>query len=158
MLKSLLTPLREFIEKLAPSPATQARHEAANLQEACCLLLMEVARLEEAHAEQKRLMVARGMREQFELADEALLAMIETAGHVHNRPTSYFKPASLINQGFDLPRKAHFVEQMWRVAMVDGDIDMYEDHLVRKLSDLLYVPHADFILAKNRVKVSVQAG
>ena len=97
------------------------------------------------------------MREQFGLADEDLLPMIESAGLLENRPTSYFKPALLINKRFGPARKAQFIEQLWRVAMVDGNIDMYEDHLVRKLSDLLYVPHADFILAKNRVQGSIEA-
>jgi uncharacterized tellurite resistance protein B-like protein len=31
---------------------------------------------------------------------------------------------------------------------------MYEDQLVRKLADLLYVAHADFILAKHRVQTA----
>lgn len=160
MFKSLLTPLREFIETLAPNPETLARQEAQALREACCVLLMEVARLDDAHAERKRQMVAQGLREQFELADQELRSMIDHAGRHENRPTSYFKSIRLLNQGFDLARKAHFVEQLWRVAMVDGNIDRYEDHLVRKLSDLLYVPHADFILAKNRVQagLATQAG
>jgi len=45
-----------------------------------------------------------------------------------------------------------FIELLWRVAIADGTIDMYEDQLVRKLADLLYVSHADFILAKRRVQ------
>ena len=47
------------------------------------------------------------------------------------------------------------VERLWRVALMDGAIDAYEDQLIRRLADLLYVGHTEFILAKHRV---IQAG
>jgi len=157
MFESFLAKLHGLMENIAPSPETLARRETLALQTACCGLLMEVARLDAAHAERKREIVAQVMREQFGLPDEEMAPMIENAGRPENRLTSYFKPVRLINKHFELPRKAHFIEQLWRVAMVDGNIDMYEDHLVRKFADLLYVPHTDFILAKNRVQASVEA-
>ena len=147
--------LHDFVESIAPSPETRMRRELAAIQQACCRLLMEVARLDEANAPQKRDVVAQAMQEQFDMPDAELAAMIDAAGRPENRPTSYFDSVTPINERFDPARKARFIEQLWRVAMVDGDIDMYEDHLVRKLSDLLYVSHNDFILAKNRVQARV---
>jgi uncharacterized tellurite resistance protein B-like protein len=41
---------------------------------------------------------------------------------------------------------------MWRVAHADLELDMYEDHLVRKIAELLYVPHTEFITAKHRAR------
>ena len=37
---------------------------------------------------------------------------------------------------------------MWRVAMADSALSRYEEHVIRKVADLLYVPHGDFITAK----------
>jgi uncharacterized tellurite resistance protein B-like protein len=156
MFETLLTKLRGLIDEIAPSPETIARREALALQAACCGLLMEVARLDAANAEQKSRVVAQVMREQFAIQDAELAPMMENAARPENQLTSYYKPVRLINKRFDLARKAQFIEQLWRVAMVDGKIDMYEDHLVRKLADLLYVPHSDFILAKNRVQASIE--
>ena len=152
MFERFQSKLRAFVESIAPSPETRMRREMAAIQQACCLLLMEVARLDAANARQKRDVVAQAMREQFDMPDAELAAPIDAAGRPENRPTAYFDSVTPINERFDPARKAHFVEQLWRVAMVDGAIDMYEDHLVRKLSDLLYVSHNDFILAKNRVR------
>ena len=89
------------------------------------------------------------------MPDGELAAMIDNAGRPENRLTSYFDPVKLINGRFDPSRKARFIEQLWRVAMMDGDIDMYEDSLVRTLADLLYVSHSDFILAKHRVRARI---
>jgi uncharacterized tellurite resistance protein B-like protein len=38
------------------------------------------------------------------------------------------------------------------VAMADGHLDGDELHLMRKLADLLYVGHADYIAAKQRAR------
>ena len=64
---------------------------------------------------------------------------------------------ALLNKNFSPQRKAQFIEYLWRVAMADGKIDMYEDQLVRKLADLLYVAHNDFILARHRVQNAASA-
>jgi uncharacterized tellurite resistance protein B-like protein len=68
------------------------------------------------------------------------------------RLTSYFGPVSVINRGFSVPRRVQLVEHLWRVAYADGGLDPYEDHLVRKLSHLLYVPHIELMLARQRVR------
>ena len=152
MLTSILAKVRDLIEDVAPSPATRARRETLALQTACCGLLMEVARLDSVGAERKRKAVAQAMCEDFGAQDEDLAAMITSAGQPENRLTSYFRPVALINEGCAPEQKVRFIERLWRVAMADGNIDMYEEQLVRKLADLLYVSHSDFILAKLRVQ------
>jgi len=37
------------------------------------------------------------------------------------------------------------------IAFIDGVLDMHEEYLVRKIADLLHVPHTAFIMAKNRI-------
>jgi uncharacterized tellurite resistance protein B-like protein len=152
MLESLLTQIRSLIGEIAPSPETLARREALALQNAGCGLLMEVARMDTAGAERKRDAAMRAMQELFDLAAEDAAPMIEDAGRSENRLVSYYRPVALINKVFSPERKAQFIECLWRVAMADGRIDMYEDQLVRKLADLLYVAHCDFILARHRVQ------
>lgn len=152
MLDALITKFRDFVDEVAPSPELVARRETSALQRACCGLLMEVARLNSAGTARKREVVSLALRELFAVRDEELDPMIETAGRRENRLTSYFRPVALINKRCAFNQKLQFMETLWRVAMADGSIDMYEDQLVRKLADLLYIPHADFILAKHRVQ------
>ena len=37
---------------------------------------------------------------------------------------------------------------MWGVALADDALSRYEEHVIRKVADLLYLPHHDFMLAK----------
>ena len=73
------------------------------------------------------------------------------------RLTSYFGPVSVINRCFSVPRRVQLVEHLWRVAYADRRLDPYEDHLVRKLSHLLYVPHIELMLARQRVRDASRA-
>jgi len=38
---------------------------------------------------------------------------------------------------------------MWQVAFADDNLDRYEEHLIRKVAELTYVSHQDFIRLKH---------
>ena len=37
---------------------------------------------------------------------------------------------------------------MWKLAYADGNVDKFEEFLIRKISDLLHIEHSDFINQK----------
>jgi uncharacterized tellurite resistance protein B-like protein len=41
---------------------------------------------------------------------------------------------------------------LWQLAYADQTIDKFEEHLIRKLAELLHVPHKHFIQAKHSAK------
>jgi uncharacterized tellurite resistance protein B-like protein len=141
--------IRRALDAIAPSAETIARRQALAFRTAYCGLLMEVARLESPRPDLKQAAVEQAVKETFAPDDTELAAL--TAGSSTNAYVSYYEPIALVNRHCSAQQRVQFVEQLWHVAYADGAIDMYEDQLVRKLSDLLYVAHADFILAKHRV-------
>ena len=40
----------------------------------------------------------------------------------------------------------------WKIAYADHELHRYEEHVIRRLSDLIHVPHHEFIAAKHRVE------
>ena len=56
-----------------------------------------------------------------------------------------------MNASFTPDRKAQLIEEMWRAAYADGTLSDLEQHVIRRVADLLHVPHARFIAAKLRV-------
>lgn len=149
-LRRLIAAVRRAWDAIAPSPETIAQREALAVRRAYCGLLMEVARLESPQPRLKQTAVAAAVNEAFSIGEKEASALVEKAA----RYTSYYEPVALLNRKLAPPQRVQFVEHLWRVAYADGDVDMYEDQLVRKLSELLYVAHADFILAKHRVRNS----
>jgi uncharacterized tellurite resistance protein B-like protein len=44
--------------------------------------------------------------------------------------------------------RIEIVHRLWEVTFLDGEVHAREEHLVRKVADLLYVPHSQFIRGK----------
>jgi uncharacterized tellurite resistance protein B-like protein len=85
-----------------------------------------------------------------EVADE-LLATAKKQVHEAN---DLFQFTEVINANYSYAEKVSLVESLWKVAYSDKQLDKYEEHMVRRIADLLYVSHSDFIQTKNRIKAA----
>lgn len=77
--------------------------------------------------------------------------LLELAGTAADRATSLYEFTRLINDHYSREEKLVLIESMWRVAFADGDLDKYEERLIRQVSDLIHVPHKEFIRLKLEV-------
>jgi len=68
----------------------------------------------------------------------------------HNKRVSIQPLTHLINETFSAQQKMDLVEAMWKIAYADGNLEKYEEGAIRKIADLLYVPHSVFIQTKLR--------
>lgn len=91
------------------------------------------------------------VQKSFSLSAEEARTLITSAEQERRHATDYFQFTSLINKKFSMEQKIQLIESLWKIAFIDGELDVHEEYLVRKISELLYVPHSDFILIKNRV-------
>jgi uncharacterized tellurite resistance protein B-like protein len=62
-----------------------------------------------------------------------------------------------LNDGWDEPSKYQLVVRLWELALVDNDLDTFEEHTIRKIAELLYLSHDRFIQAKLTAKRSGDA-
>ena len=149
----MLTALKNiFAEISGGDAAASAISEQHQLRMAVAALLHEMMRVdaqqkpEEAHTAQAGLV---GM---FGLPEPEAKALLDEAGK--KRLTSYFDPTSAIKHALSLDQRTVLVENLWRVAFADGELDLYEDQFVRKIADLLYVSNTECMLARQRAKES----
>lgn len=135
---------------LAGSPQDAA--PALSVEQAVAAMLHEMARMDyEVSAED--LQVARAaLVDLFDVPAGRADVLLAEAKSNAARLTSYHEPISAINAAFDLQKKIRLVEHLWSVAHADDDLHAHEDHLVRKLSELLYIPHVQLMLARQRVR------
>lgn len=66
--------------------------------------------------------------------------------------TSFYAPVATIKREFSLPERVRLIEHLWRITFADGQLNLYEDHYVRKIAHLLYVPNTESMLARNRAR------
>jgi uncharacterized tellurite resistance protein B-like protein len=121
------------------------------LQLAMATLLMEVARADHHVSVPERRAVEQIIENKFALPPEAVDEIAEVAEHEAEQATSLYPMTRLINDECSAADKVQLIKMLWTVTRADGKIDPHEEHLVRKVADLLHVPHREFIRAKLQV-------
>jgi uncharacterized tellurite resistance protein B-like protein len=53
-----------------------------------------------------------------------------------------------VNDHYSPGQKGELIAAMWQVAFADAELDKYEEHLIRRVAELIYVPHDEFIRSK----------
>lgn len=147
----MLDAIREFFDKQLGATAAPD-DEDHRIKVATAVLLAEVARMDGEVVAGERQAALKAVREKFGLTEaeaETLLGLAEAEGR---QASDYFQFTSLINRHFTADQKARVIEQMWSIAYADAQLSQYEEHLVRKIADLLYVPHATYIAARIRAR------
>jgi uncharacterized tellurite resistance protein B-like protein len=123
---------------------------AGTLNLAVAALLVEVLRADYEVAEAERQQVVHSIGRLLDLGESDSVALMELAERHTDQSHDLFQFTSMINQGYSAAEKERLVEHLWRVARADETIHKYEEHLIRRIADLLYVPHSSFIAAKLR--------
>ena len=142
-----------FAELAGGNAAISAISEQHKLRTAVAGLLHEMMRVDSQQTAQEAQTAIAGLVGMFGLPDLEAKALLDEAGA--QRLTSYFDPASTIKRLLSLEQRCILVENLWRVAFADGDLDVYEDQFVRKIADLIYVPNTECMLARGRAKNAV---
>ena len=123
---------------------------------ATAALLVEMMRADSAVAPAERASVLRALAAAFDdLTPQETQDLLARAEERADDATSLYEFTRIVNQRFDHGQKAHVVELLWRVAWADGDLDKYEEHLVRRIADLIHVPHSVFIRMKHKAQADV---
>lgn len=116
------------------------------------LLLIEVARSDTTIDDNELTTIRQALKSSSTcVADDEIDEIINAAIHDANMAVSLHTQLRQINKEFTLQQKQSLVEQMWKVAVADGDLDKYEEHMIRNLSGLLRLSHDEFIQAKLKV-------
>jgi len=118
------------------------------LELACAALMFEVARADFSVETTEQDAVTSLLTAQFSLSADEVSTITEAAVEQADAATCLFEFTRTLNELASAEQKRDLLAMMWRVAMADNELSRYEEHVIRKVADLLYVPHGDFIAAK----------
>ena len=90
-------------------------------------------------------------KDTFALDDSELDQFFSAAELKKQAATSLYEFTDTINASFDKNQKFELVCHLWQVAYADQHLDRYEEHTIRKIAELLYVSHSEFMRAKHRI-------
>ncbi len=146
MLKKITIFFEQFIQ--IDEESVDPEH-ALNL--AVAALLIEMVRMDNDVTEEEKIKLHEIWNQHYGITADEIKQLTELAESELNESTDYYQFTALINQNFGREEKVNMIEQLWKIAYSDGKIDSHEEHYLRKVADLLFVPHSEFIKAKLRV-------
>ena len=135
--------------------ASQAEPEVATnnaRQLASAALLIEVAKADADFSDGERAALLKLLRNTFDLDDEGLAALESLAAERSSDAVSLHEFTRVIVDACEPEERCQLVGLMWQVAFSDDHLDKYEEHLIRKVADLLYVSHSDLMRMKHQAK------
>lgn len=146
----MLDSIRRYFDRQLAIPRSGAG-EARRLQLATAALLVEVMRLDGADSGERAAVLA-AVVGKFGLAGDEAAEIVALAEDEVREAVGYYQFTSLINRHFDVAQKERVVELLWRVAWADATVSAHERHVIRKIADLIHLPHAAYVAAKQRAR------
>jgi len=147
--------IRRFINDIAEAfsssdvAETSAADREAAIRKATAVLMLDVARADYVFEESEFESVLKLMESHFDLSPEDAATLVNNAGDDAENLTSVHQFTELLHEHLDDAEKARIIALLWQIAYADGRLDKYEDSLVLKISDLLYVSRARVMRLKH---------
>ncbi len=147
-------PLFDKLKSLLNAEQAQKNDATNVLQLANAVLLVEISHADFETDPRELKAAAKRLAQRYELTDADADTLLNTALAEHEQSVSLHDYLTVINDNMDQDEKAGLIEDLWSIAYSDDKLDCHEEHQVRKIADLLHVPHVRFIQARHHARNS----
>lgn len=140
-----------FQENISTAKSGDETHQ---LRLATAALMIEMMLQDDKTHDEEERAIRSALKNKFDLSEDETHELFEL-GHTELKNSGdYYQFTRLINDNFTPEQKFTVIEYLWDIAYADGELDRYEEHMVRRIAELIYVSHSDFIKAKHKVLAS----
>jgi len=144
----MISTIQSLLRKHLPTGADAGQDAERALQVATAALLMEVAAADAEISDDERNLIKRIVEEIHDVSSEEARDICGIAERQTDHATSLYPFTRLITSECSMEDRIEIVHRLWEISFLDGKVHAHEEHLVRKVADLLYVPHSQFIRGK----------
>lgn len=151
----------EYLRKILSPPieepnsipqAQDNKSDKRKLEIATCALFVEMANADGNFTDDERKKIIKVMKETFDLEEECVNDLIELSAQKIKESISLYEFTSIINDKYSNEEKFELIKNLWKLIYIDKTLNMYEDHLVKKIGTMLNLDHKRIIDAKLIVK------
>ena len=146
----MLKKIKNFFETTLLNVADDSVDQQHQLKVATAALLIEMMLQDNAEHADERQAIMQALQDKFELSAAETSELYQLAEEERKFATDYHQFTTLIAGHYSQPQKIRIIEYLWSVAYADGVLDKYEEHMVRRIADLIHVSHKDFLQAKHK--------
>ena len=124
---------------------------------AMAALLVEAARADHHVRDEELHELGTLLAARLGLAGDRAQQLVHRAREAVEKSVSLYEFTRPLHETFTYAQKEEFVRMLWQVALADRHLDKYEDYLVGKVSELLYVSRGDVLRLKHEALQLTQA-
>ena len=148
----MINKIKELITKFGNKEEIEKESDLSQLNNACAALLVEIAFADKEFDETEKTSLKLTLMETYAIEEADIDEIIKDAENTVAESTSLYGYTRIVNDEFEYDDKLSLLKNLWKVAYADGDLDKYEEHLIRKISDLIHISHSDYINIKLEVR------
>ncbi len=123
---------------------------AHTVELATAVLLYEIMRADEKFEESERVAYESILTTKFSLSAEELQVLMEMTKQKADYAADFQQFTRILNEQCASHEKHAILDSLWQLAYADKNIDAHEEHLIRRIADLLHIPHSQYIQSKLR--------
>ena len=146
----MLDKIKQFFHQAAPNESETDTQTQIRL--ATAALLIEIAIIDHKIDVTELKSMEQILQSTLSLSKDDTEKLIQLAREARDEATSVYEFTQHINDNFNHDQKFQLVQEMWQVAFADGNLDKYEEYMIRKICDLIHVSHSEYIRAKLSIK------
>ncbi len=146
----MLSAIKNFFENNLAGSVESGQAQEHQLRVATAALLIEMMMQDEQAMQQEKQAILSALQKRFKLTSAETDELYQLAEDERRSATDYHQFTNLIAKHFTQPQKIQIIDNLWSVAYADGELDKYEEHMVRRIADLIHVSHRDFLQSKHR--------
>ena len=126
--------------------------EHINIKNSATILLLSVANADYNIEKEEIKLIKEIIQDFFSIDTKETYKIVEQAIIDFKKSTSLFEYAQILNEYFTYQDKVDFIFCIFELAYVDKKLHFMEQHLIKKIADILNVEHQDLIKAKLEIQ------
>ena len=88
----------------------------------------------------------------FDIKKQDACDVIKNAKSSLKESTDYFSYGKILNENFTLTDKIDFISCVFEVAYSDGEYHYLEEHMIKKIANILHIENKDMVNVKMDIK------
>lgn len=157
------TLIKRFFDQIVDAIATsdsaesdaEERHRA--IRKATAVLMLDVALADKVFDDSEFEQVLELAEAHFGLEPDEAAELVDMAKNEAEELVSLHEFTQLLHKNLDKEEKASIIAMLWQIAYADGRLDKYENALVLKISDLLYVSRGRVMRLKHDAEQAAES-
>ncbi|MBN28098.1 MAG: hypothetical protein CL578_24095 [Alteromonadaceae bacterium] len=119
-----------------------------NHEVATAVLLYELMRADGDFSAEEQSAYEHILRTRFTLDDTQLTELLDLTKDKAAQAVDFSQFTRVINDTCTPEQRRGIIDGLWKIAYADDVLDPEEEHMIRRVADLLYVSHSQFIQSK----------